>query len=73
MEWLSITSVSKVLRINFNKAREVVQTINDERLKKGLYVPNKNKVPKQALEKYLGFKIEEQKKSSTTTNLENSN
>lgn len=65
MEWLSITSVSRVLRINFDKAREVVQTINNERLKKGLYVQNKNKVPKQALEKYLGFKFEEQKKSST--------
>ncbi|MEG0094335.1 MAG: hypothetical protein RR945_00370 [Erysipelotrichaceae bacterium] len=59
MEWLSTTAVSKILHVNFDKAREVVQTINDDRSKKGLYVPNKNKVPKQALEKYLGFKIEE--------------
>lgn len=66
MEWFSITEVSKILHTSFEKAKEVVITINEERSKKGLFVPNKNKVPKQALEKYLGFKLEEtQKKSST--------
>ena len=57
MEWYTATRIARELGMNWYAAKQVVNIINAERLKKNLYIPNINTVPAEALEKKLGVKI----------------
>ncbi|MEG0368129.1 MAG: hypothetical protein RR585_14900 [Coprobacillus sp.] len=53
--WLGVNDIKDIACVGHEKAKKIIEDINDKRKKDKLYIPNSKKVSSKDFFKYLGL------------------
>lgn len=56
VDWYSASRIRQEFKLQYNEAKELVELINEERERKGYYIPRKDRVPLESIIQKLGLK-----------------